>query len=105
MLSCSLNRVAMHGREHRWRRLGESALLESSCEPERALMRFRDQPQVAEELRELVRLERECCPFLDFTLTEQEGSLELLIEGPPEAAAMLESFAGPAPDSAVNRSS
>ena len=46
----------------------------------------------AEGLRSLVEefivLEQECCSFLTFTLSTPSQDLSLMIEGPPEAAAM-----------------
>lgn len=46
----------------------------------------------AEGLRSLVEefivLEQECCSFLTFTLSAPSQDLSLMIEGPPEAAAM-----------------
>jgi hypothetical protein len=105
MLACCLNRVEMQEREQRWQRLSESALLESSRDRERALLTYRDTPEVASELRELVRLERECCPFLGFSITERAGAIDLQIDGPPEAEAMIDSFAAASPASGVSRSS
>lgn len=38
----------------------------------------------AAELAAIVELERECCAFLAFHLTEGPGALQLLIVGPPQ---------------------
>jgi hypothetical protein len=106
ILACCLNRVEMEEREQRWERLSQSALLEASREGDRALLRYSDGPEVAAEVRELVRLERECCPFLEFSITEPGGAIELRVDGPPEAATMIDSFAAAAsPAAPVNRSS
>jgi hypothetical protein len=106
LLACCLNRVEMEEREQRWQRLSESALLEASREADRALLRYSDGPEVAAELRELVRLERECCPFLGFSISEHGGTIELRVDGPPEAATMIDSFAAAgSPAAPVSRSS
>jgi len=45
-----------------------------------------------ESLQEFIILEQECCGFLNITLSQQPNELSLLIEGPPEAAAVIELF-------------
>ena len=42
-------------------------------------------PEAAGELREIVALERECCAFLAFQLTEADGRVQLRITAPPES--------------------
>ena len=43
------------------------------------LLRYRDEPGVRDALRELIRLESECCPGVDFRLTSDERGLVLRI--------------------------
>lgn len=40
-----------------------------------------------------VRLERQCCEFLTFTITPPDQGLTVTIEGPPEARATIDMFA------------
>ncbi|MFK8020411.1 MAG: hypothetical protein AB8B86_11615 [Pseudomonadales bacterium] len=51
---------------------------------------------IAEGLRELVEefiaLERECCSFLTFTLSVKNEDMSLLIQGPREAAQVIDMF-------------
>lgn len=42
-------------------------------------LRYRDGPGVESSLRELIRLEAECCPDIDFALERKEGELVLTI--------------------------
>lgn len=43
-------------------------------------LRFRDAPEVEARLRELIRLENECCPAARLTLERGDGVLVLGIE-------------------------
>ena len=44
-----------------------------------AALRYRDEPGVEEALRDLIRLEAECCPGVRFDLAREEGTLVLAI--------------------------
>lgn len=39
-------------------------------------------PSAGEHVREFVRREQECCPFLDFTVRKENGAVILVIEAP-----------------------
>ncbi|MGH3551087.1 MAG: hypothetical protein ACRDT5_00500 [Mycobacterium sp.] len=43
-------------------------------------------PAVAARVREFVRGEQECCPFLEFTIHEDENALIVTIEAPEDAS-------------------
>lgn len=43
-------------------------------------------------LRELARLEKECCPFLDLTVAADGREIRLEITAPPEGEAILDLF-------------
>jgi len=67
----------------------ESRRLELGCE-------LSYSPSATAELRDLVRLEEECCPFLRFQLEPKESSIKLSITVPESARdsvdALLEPF-------------
>jgi hypothetical protein len=46
-------------------------------------------PSAELALRELVTLERQCCPFLALNLHRAEDGLELIVTGPDEAAPII----------------
>jgi hypothetical protein len=94
-IACSLGAAELEERARRWRSLAERALLHSSYQDGVARLRCRAEPAIERELRELVRLEGECCPFLDLELAEREGELVLEISGPPEAEQIVGGFAAP----------
>ena len=43
-------------------------------------------PEAKTRVRELVRREQECCPFLSFEIHERENEFQLIVTAPPEAA-------------------
>jgi hypothetical protein len=45
------------------------------------MARFRNEPGVEEELRELARLERRCCAFADWAVGTEDGLAILDVEG------------------------
>jgi hypothetical protein len=67
-IACTLNAGQMSERRRRWRELADRAFV-SRTETERGLrLVFRDGPGVADELKGLTALERECCAFADWTV-------------------------------------
>ena len=60
------------------------------------MQRYRRAPEVEAKLRELIVLEAECCPFLDFELAEEGDEVVLKVSGPPEAAGVVDLFSPPA---------
>ena len=53
---------------------------------------FEDSGTLRKDLEHFVSLERQCCAFLDFSITNEQP-IELTISGSPEAAATIELFA------------
>ena len=93
-LACTLDAAAMGERGARWQALADRALIGRERAPGTATLRFADADGVAAELRELVRLEGECCAFLDMRVDEADGELVLSIAGPAGAEELLDAFGG-----------
>ena len=57
---------------------------------------FKASPGTLVELARLVDLERQCCRFLNFSLTAKAGNgvIRLEITGPPESMTMIADFFG-----------
>ena len=91
-LACSLDASGLAERQERWRAIGERALRDRSRAGDAARLTFAGSAGVEEELRELVRLEAECCAFLDMSLVADGDEVVLTIAGPPDAAPIVESF-------------
>ena len=92
-MACSLSSQELNARLDRWTALSERYLIEAGRTDDCAVRRYRAEGGVGEELRELIRLEGECCPFLRFDLIRGEGEIRLEVRGPAEAAEMIDSFA------------
>ena len=70
------------------------AVLETQERENGYAYRFPAEDSWLEELVTLIRLERQCCPFLTFRLTAEpeDGPLWLEVTGPPEAKEFLAGF-------------
>jgi hypothetical protein len=91
-IACTLTGASLEERGRWLRRLGEQALIEGSRHGGRLELRFR--PEAADDLRELVRAERECCPFLSFEIDARADEVGLTVTGPTEAAPTLDLMLG-----------
>jgi hypothetical protein len=76
--SCSLTDAELRARRDAFAKL---PLLDERTEGGATLLRYADEPGAEATLRELVRLEAECCPGIDFSLMKDGGALVLRIAG------------------------
>lgn len=79
-VACTLSPADMDARLLRIRQLTRSHLRSHSMQG--LTLRLSYAPEAAAELADIVSLERECCAFLAFHLTESPGAVELLITAP-----------------------
>jgi hypothetical protein len=49
-------------------------------------------PEAAADVRELVRAERECCPFLELRVETGERQVGLVVAAPPQGAPVLDAL-------------
>lgn len=75
--ACSLDDEALAERASRWRSEIGPAVIERAPFPGGLATRLRRSPEVETQLLELVRLEAECCPHLDFRILERGDELHL----------------------------
>ena len=87
-IACTLTGASLAERAEWLRRLGAAALIDGRRMGDRLDLVFRS--EAADDVRELVRAERECCAFLDFDLDDAAGRVGLKITGPPEAGPVLD---------------
>jgi len=64
-------------RRERWHELGSRAGIRVDRTRHGLSVVFQNMPRVADELTELARLERECCPFADWAVRDS-GALVIL---------------------------
>jgi len=87
-IACTLTGASLQERAQWLRRLGAAALIEGARDGDRLELRFR--PRAADDVRELVRAERECCPFLGFELRPAGEEVRLTVTGPSDAGPVLD---------------
>ena len=83
-VSCSLDRQGLAERSERWHRLAEQAFAGREQTDHGLRLNFRSEPGVADELKELAKLERECCAFADWTVSADNGTVALDVRGRSE---------------------
>lgn len=71
-IACTLNYRQMGDRRRRWHELADRAFVDREETATGIRLVFRDDEGVADELRELAELERECCAFAAWSV---EGSV------------------------------
>ena len=87
---CSLNTEAMNERRVLFQERLFGHALHTARIDSGLRVTFPNDPALLAEIRALIALERQCCRFLDFKLTNIDDSRTLLsITGPPEARAVL----------------
>ena len=87
-IACTLTGASLEERVAWLRRLGDVALIEGRRSGERLELRFRS--EAADDVRELVRAESECCPFLSFELDEQADQVVVRVAGSRDAMPVLD---------------
>ena len=91
-IACSLNDEEMRARRTLARKTVVPHIIESRTIEGGLELQFSESAEVRTAVELFVSLERECCGFLTFSLTQPADGLTLTIEGPPEAAAVVETF-------------
>jgi hypothetical protein len=92
-IACSLSGAELAQRLERWRALEKRALIGAERTAAGASQRYRADAAVETELRDLISLEGECCPFLEFRLERRDEELVLEVSGPPGADQVVAEFA------------
>lgn len=84
-VACTLD-AADHAARIAWiAQLNAAALGGYRRDGRRILLMYR--PSAAPQARELVRRERQCCPFLQFSAEQEEDAFVVIIDAPAELAA------------------
>jgi hypothetical protein len=91
-IACSLSGGEMAERQVELRQIFSGRVAHRSREGNALRIELHDSPRTRERLARVVELERACCPFLDIDLGRHEERLVLRIDGPPDAAAVIDGF-------------
>jgi hypothetical protein len=92
-LACSSVGAEILEQASQLRRLASQALIECRRTPSGARFRFRASPAVEARVREFVRWEADCCPFLDFSVDAGAGEILIDVRAPSAAEAVLDLLA------------
>ena len=91
-IACNMNALSAEERERRATLVKQMARAKPAVDPldDGFVFRFRNQPGIEDVLRELIRLELRCCPFLVFEITPFPPEIiELRIRGPEGSKAVI----------------
>jgi hypothetical protein len=77
-VACSLDRAGLADQAGRWERLGALAMTERQQTARGVRISFRPGPGIEEELRALVAVETQCCPWATWTV--RAGGAQLVLE-------------------------
>ncbi len=91
-VACSLTDDELRARRTLARKTLVPHILETTVIEGGLELRFSEAREVRVNVELFARLERECCGFLTFSISPPGEVLMLTIAGPPEAAAVVESF-------------
>ncbi len=78
--ACTLTGSEQMSRRERWLRLAEVALVAKVATEGGVELSYRGEPAVLSELRELARLETECCGFAEWTVRDAGSRIVLEVE-------------------------
>jgi hypothetical protein len=89
--ACSLTQGQMADRQELMRELFSTGLVDTEREGSTLTLCFDRAHE--REVRELARLEAECCPFLDIRVVARDPYVAFVLAAPEEAGETLEPFA------------
>ena len=93
-IACTLSTAELQERKAAIFASLRNAVLGTSRIPGGYRYEFSYHPVTLRGLCRMVELERQCCRFLNFDLTENEKTIRLDVSGPPEALAIVEDLFG-----------
>jgi len=101
-VACSLTTKGLAGQARRWARLAARALAGRALTADGLRLGFRPEPGVEEELRALVAVETQCCPWAVWTVQASATRLTLDVRASGDGVTALHGMftglaAGPGP--------
>jgi hypothetical protein len=76
-VACALTQAGLAAQSARWQRLAAQALTQRADTADGIRLSFRPGPGVEAELRALVAIEQECCPWAEWTVDTGGGQVVL----------------------------
>ena len=91
-IACTLTGPELAERRRTILDLVRKARIRTRCSQDGYSYEFQMDADTSEQLKRLVALERQCCPFLSFDITETANLIRLDVTGLPEAVRVIEDF-------------
>jgi hypothetical protein len=88
-VACALTAAGLAAQRDRWERLAARAMTERGETADGLRICFRAEPGAEDELRALVAVEKECCRWADWTVTQEEGQVVLAVRAAGDGIAAL----------------
>ena len=88
-VACLLTSEGLAAQANRWHRLAAIAMDERAETAAGLRITFRTEPGVHEELRQLVAVENECCPWAEWTVATGHGQIVLSVRAEKAGVATL----------------
>jgi hypothetical protein len=88
-VACTLTSADLAAQRDRWEQLAARAMTEGAETAHGLRIFFRSEPGAAEELRALVAVENECCPWADWTVETNNGQIVLNVRSTRQGVATL----------------
>lgn len=93
-MACRLGPDDGAARLRRWQHLADAAKPVARRDGPRLTVRYEPGPGVQEELEALAAAEAECCPFVDWSVTQDGAVPILLVDADPDTPDALTPIAG-----------
>jgi hypothetical protein len=88
-IACTLTSADLAAQSDRWKQLATRAMTERAETARGLRIFFRSEPGAEEELRALVAVENECCPWADWMVEVTNGQIVLNIRSTGQGVATL----------------
>ena len=88
-VACSLTSAGLAAQALRWQQLAARAMIGRTDTADGLHISFRAEPGAEEELRSLVAVENECCPWADWAVKPDQGQLVLEVRSTGTGIATL----------------
>jgi hypothetical protein len=88
-VACTLTSADLAAQGDRWEQLAVRAMTERAETAHGLRIFFRSEPGAEEELRALVAVENECCPWADWTVETNNGQIVLNVRSTRQGVATL----------------
>ena len=101
-VACALPRASLAAQAARWVRLAARAMMQRTQTDDGLRIWFCPEPGAEKELRRLVALENQCCPWATWTVQASSGRLVLDVRSSGDGVTVLHGmFAGLSPEPPV----